>query len=147
MWFHTSEATDPVVRPQLEISWEPRLGLQRQYTYDTQQLSDRMKADVNVANGNLVLSNSDLQIAGTGVDLELGRFYNSKSARTGNLGYGWSLGTGRDVFLSHAAEGSAILYGPSAAGSRSRSRHRARRSARRRVSTRHSAATPTARSR
>ncbi len=111
--FDTAEAADPALRPQLEISWEPRLGLQRQHTYESQQLSDRMKADVNVANGNLVLSNSDLQITGTGLDLGIARFYNSKSTRTGNLGYGWSMGTGRDVFLSFAAEGSATLYGPS----------------------------------
>ncbi|HUR85970.1 MAG TPA: DNRLRE domain-containing protein [Solirubrobacteraceae bacterium] len=113
IWFDSSETANPALRPQLEISWEPRLGLERQYSYESQRLSDRMGADVNVANGNLVLSNNDLQITGTGIDLGLTRYYNSKSARTSNPGYGWSFETGRDVSLSFAAEGSAIFYGPS----------------------------------
>lgn len=47
------------------------------YTFEEEALNDRMGIRVNVASGNLLLTASDLGIAGTGLDLALERSYNS----------------------------------------------------------------------
>lgn len=44
---------------------------------------------VNVVNGNLVFEPSDFEIAGTTLNLRVGRYYNSQSERTGDLGKAW----------------------------------------------------------
>jgi len=76
-------------------------------------LNDRMDAHVNVANGNLVVHESDLGIAGTaGLNLKVDRYYNSTSTDTRDLGYGWVMGTGADVRLHVDDNGSVAFYGP-----------------------------------
>ncbi|HZT93904.1 MAG TPA: DNRLRE domain-containing protein [Gaiellaceae bacterium] len=80
----------------LYVSYRPRVGLRDEYTYDSQQLNDRMGINVNVANGNLVLAANDLTLdEGAGPALTLERFYNSAlmtdSAQHGIFGIGWSM--------------------------------------------------------
>ncbi|GIF06962.1 hypothetical protein Asi03nite_45000 [Actinoplanes siamensis] len=75
-------------------------GEQGRFSFQDQDLSDKLKLKVNVANGNLLLETTDLQIRGTGIDLELGRYYNSRSTVVSSLGKGWSLGSAQDVKLS-----------------------------------------------
>ncbi|WP_436521562.1 RHS repeat-associated core domain-containing protein [Actinoplanes sp. HUAS TT8] len=75
-------------------------GEQRRFSFQDQNLTDRLKLRVNVANGNLLLQNTDLQIHGTGLDLTLDRYYNSRSTATSTLGKGWVLGTAQDVRLA-----------------------------------------------
>ncbi|MGH2515627.1 MAG: DUF6531 domain-containing protein, partial [Ktedonobacterales bacterium] len=81
------------------------------YTYYSQTLDDRSSLLVNVANGNLVLDATDLHIRGTGIDLNIQRFFNSFSTSTGSVGKGWVLGTGSDVKLV-IHSGSATFDGP-----------------------------------
>ncbi|GAA2864708.1 hypothetical protein Acy02nite_14240 [Actinoplanes cyaneus] len=75
-------------------------GEQRRFSFQDQDLTDRLQLKVNVANGNLLLQNTDLQIHGTGLDLTLDRYYNSRSTATSTLGKGWTLGTAQDVKLA-----------------------------------------------
>ncbi|MFI7591238.1 RHS repeat-associated core domain-containing protein [Micromonospora sp. NPDC049359] len=72
-------------------------GEQGRFSFQDQDLTDRLQLKVNVANGNLLLKGTDFNIRGTGTDLVLDRYYNSRSTATSTLGKGWVLGTGQDV--------------------------------------------------
>ncbi len=63
-------------------------------------LNDRMGIQVNVATGNLMVQATDLEIAGTGLDLAISRTYNSGSEGSKpELGQGWMLDAARRVGL------------------------------------------------
>src|SRR3954467_9643130 len=93
-----------------------KLGEQPFYKFDTQQLTDRLAVEVNLANGNLILHSSDISVAGTGLRLGVHRYYQSPSTRPGSLGYGWAMSTGRDVRLDVQANGDVVYTGRSAIG-------------------------------
>ena len=76
----------------------------------TAHLSDRSEVSVNLNTGNLILHSTDVHLAQVGTDLDLGRYYNSRTAYTGGpgilagiginrLGAGWTFSTGNDVWL------------------------------------------------
>ena len=94
--------------PKLHVTYAQRIGLRRTYKLESQQLGDRARLAVNVASGNLVLEADDLAIPGTGVDLELDRYFNSRGTDTGSYGARWALGAGRDVRLEFV--GSDIIF-------------------------------------
>ncbi|MEU4427180.1 RHS repeat-associated core domain-containing protein [Actinoplanes sp. NPDC024001] len=77
-------------------------GEQGRFSFQEQKLTDRLELKVNVANGNLLLKNTDLQIRGTGSDFTLERYYNSRSTTTTPLGKGWTLGTAHDVKVTYS---------------------------------------------
>lgn len=78
--------------------------------FDGESLTDRSSIGVNVVNGNLLVSASDLEIAGTGLDLVVDRSYNGLSQVSGSLGSRWSMGTGQDVRLFDGGS-SVQVYG------------------------------------
>jgi RHS repeat-associated protein len=98
------------------VSWVPNTGRRGQYTYVDDTVSDHIADSVNVGNGNLDLTQSDLQVPGVGVDLNLGRSYNSLRASQNlsdfkDLAPGWTLNMGRDVYLdATAGAGDACVY-------------------------------------
>lgn len=103
--------------PELRVAYHWRTGLRPFYTLESDQLNDRHTLHVNPTNGNLVLEANDLQIAGTGIDLNVGRFYNGLSAGKSDFGgreFGgnWVLGTGVDVYLTVFNDGSVGYYAP-----------------------------------
>jgi YD repeat-containing protein len=108
----SSKSVDSANKPFLEVYHVPGVGRRPDYTFESQTLSDRLELSVNVGTGNLLLEASDLQIKGTGVDLEIGRFYNSLSTSTRQLARGWLQGTGRDVYLTSLADGSKAYHAP-----------------------------------
>jgi RHS repeat-associated protein len=77
-------------------------GEQTRFSFQEQKLTDKLELKANVANGNLLLKATDLQVRGTGTDLALERYYNSRSTVVSSLGKGWSLGTAQDVELSYS---------------------------------------------
>jgi RHS repeat-associated protein len=109
--------------PHLSIRYRQRTGALRQYSFDSHELSERQSLGVNLANANVLVEATDLAIAGTGLDLELGRFYNSRDfpflsggqEALGSIGRGWTLSVGPDVGLELYPfdGGSAVFYGPS----------------------------------
>jgi RHS repeat-associated protein len=111
--------SDPSSRlPELRLYYHWRTGMRPFYTYESEQLSDRHAAHVNTTTGNLVVEAPDLQIAGTGLDLSVGRYYNSLSATMSEFGgreFGssWILGTGVDVYLKFFPGGAIGYYGES----------------------------------
>jgi RHS repeat-associated protein len=97
--FDSPTGTDPV---RMDLTWTPRTGIRPFYEYDKRSVNDRSTVHVNVANGNLVLENHDVDIKGTGLDLKIGRYYNSRSdtpVTTGPMPTKWSLSPGRDLRL------------------------------------------------
>ena len=78
--------------PYMSIEYTPRLGSDPGSTIDSTQLTDRTSLGVNVANGNLVLSNNDLHVAGTGLDLSVPRTYNGLDRDQNSFGHGWGNG-------------------------------------------------------
>jgi hypothetical protein len=70
-----------------------------------------------VANGNLLLHQSDLTLQGTGLSLPLDQTYNSRVLYAGfHLG-SWAFGTGDEILLSQYPRGDREFYGPSATAS------------------------------
>ena len=113
--FASSEASNSTLRPYLEIEYFPRAGVQPNSTFDEQSITDRSSLGVNVANGNLLLSSTDLKVAGTGLPLEVQRFYNSSDTTwKGMFGPGGRISLGNDLVLYECdGVGSRCLVGPS----------------------------------
>lgn len=122
VYFVSSNTPDESKWPKLTVTYsEPAVpasegvGERDFYTYEEQRLDDRMELRVNVATGNLLVKESDLHVAGTGLDLTLERFYNSLSTASdpSKLGAGWVLGTGASVRLEFPRSGRVMFVGPS----------------------------------
>jgi hypothetical protein len=75
-WYAT-EGTTPDDAPELDIAWAPRTGKVDAYTFESQGLDAKTNANVNAANGNLLLTTNDINSAGTGLDLRFDHYYNS----------------------------------------------------------------------
>ena len=98
--FASSEYSNSARHPYLGVTWSPRTGIERQFTFDEQKLSDRLGLSVNVANGNLVQSADDLRIAGTGLDLNVSRHFNNLAKNyTTPSGRKWRISAGGGVML------------------------------------------------
>lgn len=98
-------STDSTRWPRLTVDYSPRWGPGQNHPSFRHRLNDRMELSVNVANGNLMVQSSDLQVAGTGLDLIVERYYNSLRAfSVDDLGYGWLFGSGGDVWLSAGSD-------------------------------------------
>jgi RHS repeat-associated protein len=116
----TTEVADAAKRPYLRVSWrDSLLGNLGYYTMNTATLTDRAQMSVNVANGNLHLSNTDVSLPGVaGTGLNVSRYYNSREdaitpARAGQTGTGWTLDVGPDVRLSiNGYDNAAYFEGP-----------------------------------
>jgi len=91
----------------------PRTGLRSNLTYDSQRLNDRYGVAVNVSNGNLVVSASDVQIAGrAGLNLEIGRTYNGLGdSAQATAGRRWTLAPGLDTGIETLADGTRVWHG------------------------------------
>ncbi|MCW2608741.1 MAG: sle [Frankiales bacterium] len=85
-------------RPQLQVTWLPRLSLGKAAQTFDRQLTDSHVAKVNLANGNLIVQASDLDITAPGLPTSVVRTYNSRGATLNSpVGYGWNVETGGRV--------------------------------------------------
>src|SRR6266542_3587979 len=112
-----SSMGSPSQMPFLKVMYEYGIGTWRRYTLDGGALNDRMSYSVNPATGNLVLQAHDLSLNGTGLDLNIDRYYNSLASGFEQLGGAamgpdWVLGTGMDVYLQVFADGSVVYHAP-----------------------------------
>lgn len=117
----STNPTDPN-KPHLRVQWNNWNGLEPWYKLESHKLSDRMSLAVNVANGNLVVHATDFAIKGTGLDLNVDRFYNSLADNVSggwHVGNGWNANVGCDVRLDiddfdgltlHMPDGYAALF-------------------------------------
>ena len=105
-----SETTTADNGPYITVAYEPRMGDYPGAKYDSQQLTDRSSEGVNVATGNLLVSNTDLNLSGVnGLNVQVGRSYNNLSGDQGAFGVGWSMGTGADTYLEVPSDGQGTV--------------------------------------
>ena len=90
------------------------LGVESFYGLETFGLDNAagLQAQVNLANGNLVVHGTDLKINAPGLNLRLDRFYNSQSTGSGAFGNHAVLSTGEDVGLEFSTN-TVTFSGPS----------------------------------
>lgn len=88
-------------------------GELKHFRFESERLNDHMDLRVNVATGNLILHAKDLKIDGTGLNLEVERFYNSLSTSSSQYGPGWVMSTGKDVRLEPQSNGDVVYFGRS----------------------------------
>ena len=95
------------LRPYLEVVYYPRMGERRGYVLERQKLSDRISLGVNVASGNLKVSQTDFSMpGGLGPDVSFARSYNSM-----HPGYdmgNWTSDTGKGFTVIQAAGGAYV---------------------------------------
>jgi YD repeat-containing protein len=91
------------------------LGQRGGYAFEDFALTDRLTAQVNVSSGNLLVTATDLTLAGTGIDLGIGHHYNSRSTQDNAAGRGWTLSGGSGVFVESRADGSKLFHAPTGA--------------------------------
>ena len=100
---YTFKSTRQTNLPVLNVFYVDALGQQSTYGAESHQLTDRSSLAVNVADGNLALTSTDLQISGTGLNLSVDRTDNSLGDYTidedGAFGT-WLMGSGADEHLS-----------------------------------------------
>ena len=105
----TRDLADPI-----NVSVDHDAGELAQFQFEDEQINDRSDLRVNVANGNLIFHQEDVKIAGTGLNLAIDRFYNSRQSQTkSDVGYGWNISTAFGMRMDELAGGSARLFGPS----------------------------------
>ena len=110
--FQSYEGGGSSTGPELDVVWAPRAGQLGSYTLDSQRLTDRASVAVNVANGNLLVSNSDVHVTGTGLDLDISHYHNSLSVGSGLQGVGipGTASLGKDLHLQVFADGSVAYF-------------------------------------
>jgi len=96
--------------PSLSVTYYPEIGQQSSYALVSHKLNDRAQSSVNTRNGNFLVKNTDINIAGTGRNLGVDHFYNSQSSDIGQLGAGWSLTVGPDVYLKRLGSNDRFEY-------------------------------------
>lgn len=108
--FASSQA--PGEWPMLRIWYDNLAGDLPYYSFDGESLTDRLAMQVNLASGNLMLQENDLAVSGTGLDLDLARFYNAREPVTDHQGWGWTWSGGKDNRLV-GVPGGVVFAGPS----------------------------------
>jgi len=100
-------------QPYLQVAYEPRgIGAQPQFKMLSTQLTDKLSLGVNVASGNLLLQNNDLNVAGTGLPYSSTRTWNGMNGEYGDYGQWWD---SNDVRLTAYSDGSVTFSDPSGA--------------------------------
>jgi len=102
-------------KPELRITYTPEIGDQGWYSQTDHPLNDRTTLKVNHRSGNAYLQANDVQVKGLGLDLTLGRRYNSRSDTPGSFGPKWSLSGGPDVWLEKVDQWRYAYHAPDGA--------------------------------
>ncbi len=89
--FASNNNSDSTKRPRMIVNWEPLKGVRSPFDYQDFDLGGSRQAKVNLASGNLWVGESDLGIAGTGLDAVVQRFYNSRHPYFGSIGARWNM--------------------------------------------------------
>jgi hypothetical protein len=77
-----ASALRATAHPTLTVTWQPQVGQEPWIGSYDHTLSDRMNLHVDYATRNLVLGNTDEQLAGPGQSMSVRRTYNSVTAGT-----------------------------------------------------------------
>lgn len=94
------------------VAGAPGLGSLPYFSFDKTELSTNTVAQVNLGNGNLVITGNDGILSGPGLSVRNDRFYNGLSTLAGSFGGGWSAALSQiDVGLK-LDQYAATFYGP-----------------------------------
>lgn len=97
----------------VDVQRTPRAGTMPYSSMLNEDLTDRTRMSVNAANGNLMVRTTEFKLAGVGLDLILGRVYNSWDHDTpGEFGPGWKLSLGQSTRLDQRPDGDMDFRGP-----------------------------------
>ena len=108
--YASTNHADPALRPYVDISYSLRIGDRRGYVHERQQISDRISLGVNLASGNLNVSQSDFSMpGGLGPDVAATRSYNSMEQFNAAFGYRWKLNTGPDFRIWQQNGGQMVV--------------------------------------
>lgn len=111
--FATREVANSADWPHLDVWYDGLTGVMPYYGFEQEEpLTDRLGMRVNVASGNLILQENDLQIPGTALNFGWARFYNSREPVTDRLGWGWTGSVGPDIRLWSRDTGHVVMAGP-----------------------------------
>jgi RHS repeat-associated protein len=110
VWFASTDSGANV--PTLTVTYQHWMGDMSFQQKETYNLTDRIQANVNLGNGNLMIRQEDLRISGTdGLDLVVDRFYNSYASLVSGQS-GWTLSVGGDVHLQVFGNNDVAYYEP-----------------------------------
>ncbi|MGQ0679110.1 MAG: DNRLRE domain-containing protein, partial [Actinomycetota bacterium] len=73
------------------ITWLPQMGLHAPYSFESFPIGERREALVNLATGALKLTESDVALAGTGLEATVERGYDSRGLLTSSMGLNWNM--------------------------------------------------------
>lgn len=101
----------PCFDPRLQVVYTPRLGNQEPDMVTGAQLAGGGELTVNVADGNAVLENPDVEYNGEGYETRLTRYYNSQDEglQGFSFGSGWHLSPGDNTAISSASWDRSVL--------------------------------------
>ncbi|HEV2070347.1 MAG TPA: fibronectin type III domain-containing protein [Acidimicrobiales bacterium] len=100
--FASSNEADTTLRPRIVVRWEPLEGVRAPYTHEEFDLGTAGKASVNVASGNLTITDNDLSLAGTGLPTTVDRRYHSRGIYMGSVGARWRMWPQSEERLAYA---------------------------------------------
>ncbi len=107
------DATGTSSNPYLEVTYvRAGGGVLPWYTSVSSKLSDHLGLSVNVANGDLVVQQSDVTMPGVGLPLQIDQTNNRGGLGGGELGAGWTIDP-LDEFLAVHQGGAVDFFGPS----------------------------------
>lgn len=103
--FHSSQATDPAVRPKLSVYYHPLHDRRDHWTFQPVYETERRQVAVNVASGDLDVRERDITIPGTGLDLLFERHYASRTYKPRRGAGVWGLNLSSIMWLQDTPEG------------------------------------------
>lgn len=107
--FGSTENSNAAVRPYLNLVWSPRIGERRGYVHERQRITDRISLGVNVAAGNLNVTQTDFSMpGGLGPAVSVARSYNSSYEFPESYG-NWHMSTGKDFYVFQQAGGRYVV--------------------------------------
>lgn len=110
-----SKVASPQAAPAGTAAAAPGIGELAWFSFEKFPLTKSSIAQVNVANGNLLVKATDLSLSTPGYGLQQARFYNGLSSDTGTLGGGWGYNaSNNDVYLDVEST-TATLHSPNGA--------------------------------
>ena len=82
-----------------DVTWQYNTLASNPYPTWSYKVDSQQGMDVSLANGQLGVTAQDMNLAGTGLNADITRYYNSSSGWGTDTAYAWGLGVGSDAGL------------------------------------------------
>jgi RHS repeat-associated protein len=111
--FRSSEYSNSAYWPYLKVTYQLGIGDKPSDQSVAQKLTDRLSLQVDLSSGNLLVKHAEQAVRGTGLDQNVGLYYNNLSPAVWDYGRSWEISTGWDVWLATNHPDGVNFYGPS----------------------------------